>query len=181
MNLKNMRSSLGYIPGDISLLQHVYKLLGGKLCLQKLLDSKYLRFWSGTTSDLQSLWIKGVGAPSRSVSYQQLPNLLELLDEVSERVRKEMEQENLKWVEADLEHDLLCKFFSSNSEEGLLCFQEFMKWSKVKEEMWYNEKVLSVENIAERWTLLAGSTEGKIEFEQFCTIYDDICRVDYAA
>ena len=149
--------------------------------MERLLDSRYLRYWSGRKLDLRDIWMDMVDSPENAIKYNQLPKLLNKLDEVTERVRLEMEQESISWMEQDLQHDVLVKFFSTNSKEGELTFQKFIEWESVKSEIWYNSKSISVESISNKWCRIAGSMEGNIDFNQFCSLYEEICSAEYVA
>ena len=172
---------VGYVIGDLDRLKHVFDLLAGNLSMERLLESRYLRYWSGRTLDLREIWIEMVSSPEHLIKYNQLPKLLDKLDEVTERVRLEMEQESISWMEQDLQHDMLVKFFSMNSKEGELSFQKFIDWERVKSEIWYNSKSISVETISRKWSRVAGSTEGSLDFNQFCALYEEICSAEYVA
>lgn len=169
----------GYVIGDLDRLYHVYDLLAGDFSMERLLDSRYLRYWSGRKIDLRGIWNQMADSPEHVIKYHQLPKLLSKLDEVTERVRLEMEQESIEWMEQDLQHDMLVKFFSKNAKEGELPFQKFINWETVKSEIWYNGKSLSVESISQRWSRVAGSVETSIDFNQFCSLYEEICSAEY--
>ena len=177
----NSLIGVGYVIGDLDRLNHVYDLLAGNLSMERLLESRYLRYWSGRNPDLRKIWVEMVDSPEHIIKHTQLPKLLHKLDEVTERVRLEMEQESIAWMEQDLQHDMLVKFFSTNSKEGELSFQKFINWETVKSEIWYNNKSISVESISQKWSRVAGSTEGNLDFNQFCALYEEICSAEYVA
>jgi hypothetical protein len=117
--------------------------------------------------------------PTSVIEFEELPELLRRLDDVTKLITEQMEQESLEWMENDLEHDMLVRYFSQNSNEGLLSLQSFISWDKIKSEMWYNSKSISVATISTRWALVAGSIESSVDFEQFCALHDEICMADY--
>lgn len=175
----------GYVLGDIITLQNVYKLLSGGevslagLSLSGLKESRYLRFWSGRNSDLSSIWEEISDPIEHLIRYEQLPLLLSRLDAVSMAVREEMERENVEWMHQDLEHDMLSLYFARNNEEGFIGLPAFLAWDKVRSEMWYNEKSLSVEAVTQLWKTAAGASDAKVNFEEFCALYQQIRSVEY--
>lgn len=171
----------GYETGDLARLQHIHGLLAGQCSKERLVECRYLRFWSGKSSDLDRIWAEVAGEQDGWVSYEQLPALLTQLDRVSASVRQQMERESQEWLERDLELDCLHAFFDSACSEGALAFAQFIRWDRIKSEMWYNEKSLSPESIARRWALTAGSLENTLDFNQFSALYKEICKSDYVA
>lgn len=167
--------------GDINKLEYIYDILSDQFSLTRFVESKYLRFWSGKSSDIQRIWSEVAFSLDALIKEEQLPLLLSKLDTVSLRIREEMEKESLAWMEEDLEYDMLLSFFQKHASgsESLLAFKDFIAWDKITGEMWYNAKSLSKESIGGKWCDLCGNLEKSIDFDQFCFLYRDICSTAY--
>jgi hypothetical protein len=112
----------GYVEGDLSRLVDVHALLEGQLSLPRLIETRYLRFWSGKTSDLERIWSDIAVHPDKHILFDQLPTLLDQLDRVAAGIREEMERESLDWMAQDLEHEALSSFFSLRSSMEVFLF-----------------------------------------------------------
>ena len=96
------------------LLQSVFEAhsLRDKLSFDSFVKSKYLRYWPGRKSEIESIWCdisedvnnnnnnnskEKTEMTASSIHVDQLPELLTRLDEISFQMEKEMEEERVEW------------------------------------------------------------------------------------
>ena len=185
--VKKLYNVPGYMKGDLTLIRTVFdvKSVSGILSFEDFLDSKYLRFWPGRNIDVRRIWceISEKCSVSCPITDNELPSLLHRLDEVAYQTEEAMKMERINWEIEDMKYDHLDNFFEKNAKlvgrSKKLSFNQFISFESVQAEMWYNEKGLTVNVIAEIWEKLAGCVSRHVEKETFIDIYNKVCKSTY--
>jgi hypothetical protein len=173
----------GYSQGDIDTIKSVFSMNaedGSTMSFDSLLQSKYLRFWPGRTADAEDIWCKVTGGSTdHPLTLDHLPEFLHRLDSVASATVYEMERERVSWEMEELQYEFLDKYFESAAKKRKLAYSDFLAWENIQAEMWYNEKGLSENKIAQIWEQITGCVSKSADKDTFVKIYNAVCGCQY--
>ena len=173
----------GYQRGSLDIIQAVFQAhsIRDRMSFDAFMKSKYLRYWSGRKTDAEEIWCGITQSPvtDLTITSDQLGPLLLRLDEVSYQIEKEMQEERIAWEIEEMSHEFLENYFEVKSKGRKLSFSDFIAFENVQAEIWYNEKGLTENAVADIWETIAGCVSCSVDKATFLRIYSVVCGASY--
>ena len=87
----------------------------------------------------------------------------------------------MAWQIQEMTHDALESYFEVKAQGRKLSYSDFMNFENVQAEIWYNEKGLTENVVADIWEKIAGCVSRSVDKSTFLKIYAMVCGSTYHA
>lgn len=177
-------SPVGYQKGDMNAVQKVFdsNSFSGTMTLSAFRESRYLRFWPGSLTDLNNIWIEIAGGTDKGCTFEEFLRIHSAMDILSQSIEDDMAKERVAWQVEDVKFNTMALYFDRESVSSKISFEKFLNCEFVQAELWFHDsRALSEEKLAEMWADVAGSTSNSIDFKNFYSLYNRVCEVAYEA